>query len=77
MAKMDRTLVHDKNDTSCNEKADRKKPVHFPKLFRRLYSYEIAGKAKFGTKGCHDFLAYGQTNTLKHTLDEYVGTDGK
>ncbi|MBS1933404.1 MAG: thermonuclease family protein [Bacteroidetes bacterium] len=56
MAALDRTLIHSKKDGSYSAKADKKPPVIFPKLFRRLWEFEIKDKKTFSALGYETFL---------------------
>jgi endonuclease YncB( thermonuclease family) len=53
---LDRTLVHSKTIGTYNATTDKKPPVLFPKLFRRLYTFEITNKKAFSTAGYQQFL---------------------
>jgi hypothetical protein len=72
---------------------DQKKPVIFPKLFRRLYTFEIANKKKFSAPGFQAFLKKQNDPVVQtaeflrsaklgskykfRNLSDYVGVDGK
>ena len=56
MQKLDRSLTHDKINATYSPTADKKSPVIFPKLFRRLWEFEIKNKQTFTTGGYHEFL---------------------
>jgi hypothetical protein len=56
MDALDRTLLHDKKSATYDEAEDRKSPVIFPKLFRRLYSFEITGDQSFDSTKFQAFL---------------------
>ena len=56
MEKMNRTLTHDKNVDDYSAAKDRKSPVIFPKLFRRLWALEIGEKKAFSFQAYNKFL---------------------
>ena len=69
MAAMDRTLTHSKKDATYSARADKKKPVIFPKLFRRLWEFEIKNKKVFTTAGYNAFLLTKKDDTCCLTTD--------
>ena len=56
MKSLDRKLTHDKKDLTYSPQADRRSPVIFPKLFRRLWEFEIKNKTAFSTGGYKEFV---------------------
>ena len=56
MAKMDLTLIHDKKVGTYSATKDKKSPVIFPKLFRRLWALQIGEKKTFTTQAYNKFL---------------------
>lgn len=62
MSALDRTLTHSSKDGTYSRPADAKKPVIFPKLFRRLWTFEIQKKQQFTTTGYQKFLMSGTSD---------------
>lgn len=56
MTALDRSLTHEKKVDDYDETGDKKSPVIFPKLFRRLWTYEIQTKNKFTTANYKKYL---------------------
>jgi len=56
MAKMDRNLIHVKKDGTYSAAEDKKKPILFPKLFRRLWALEIGEGKLFTFQAYNKFL---------------------
>jgi endonuclease YncB( thermonuclease family) len=90
MAALDRSLTHPKNDPSYSKQSDEKPPVIFPKLFRRLWTFEIGESTRFSTQGYQKFLVKSadkccQTSTFLHNgypsknspnLSDFVAQNG-
>ncbi len=68
MSALDRSLTHPRNDPSYSKQKDEKPPVIFPKLFRRLWSFEIGDRSAFTTQGYQKFLV--------KSADKCCGTSG-
>jgi len=69
MEKLDRSLTHDKKDPSYSAKDDKKPPVLFPKIFRRLWTFEIQNKQVFTTDGYQKFLLAQKDDRCCKTSD--------
>jgi endonuclease YncB( thermonuclease family) len=69
MTALDKTLTHSKKDGKYFEKADRKPPILFPKLFRRLWTFEIQDQNIFSTDGYQKFLAAQKSDRCCRKID--------
>ena len=90
MAKLDKTLTHSKKDGTYSEKEDRKPPIIFPKLFRRLWTFEIQDQNAFTAAGYQQFIAGQKSDRCCRKADflksgfpkkalliaSFIGTDG-
>jgi endonuclease YncB( thermonuclease family) len=91
MSALDKALVHDKKVPTYSAIADEKSPVIFPKLYRRLWTFEIMNQTPFTTKAYQQYLTTNKADTCCLTsvflksgfpskpplLASFVGTDGK
>jgi endonuclease YncB( thermonuclease family) len=73
MAALDKSLTFDKNDPTYSAASDKKAPIIFPKLFRRLWTFEIQGQNAFTTSGYQKFLASNK-NDVCCTTKEFLST---
>jgi endonuclease YncB( thermonuclease family) len=69
MSALDRKLIHDKKDPTYSPAADKKSPIIFPKLFRRLWTFEIQNQTSFTAAGYQKFLASNKTDVCCKTAD--------
>jgi len=69
MTPLDKHLTHSKKDGTYSATADRHAPVIFPKLFRRLWTFEIQGQKKFTTDGYFKFMQAQKSDRCCKTSD--------
>lgn len=67
MKKLDRTLTHSAKDGTYSRSADAKAPVIFPKLFRRLWTFEIQKKQIFTTSAYHTYMLTNKSDVCCDT----------
>jgi endonuclease YncB( thermonuclease family) len=69
MAALDRKLTHSKKDGTYSAKEDENPPIIFPKLFRRLWTFEILNQNAFTTAGYQKFMATQKSDRCCKTAD--------
>jgi endonuclease YncB( thermonuclease family) len=69
MGPLDKKLTHSKKDGTYSAAKDEQPPVIFPKLFRRLWTFEIQDQNAFSDSGYQKFMATQKSDVVCNKTD--------